>query len=197
VWIGRTLGAVPDVPQLRTERLVLRRWYADDRAPFAAMNADPQVMEHFPATLTRAASDAVVDRIEARFAQHGYGMWAVEVVGTAEFIGFTGLNPVTFDAPFTPAMEIGWRLARTAWGHGYATEAARAAVRFAFTDLDVAELVSFTATANLRSQAVMRRIDMTRDLAGDFDHPSVPEAHRVRRHVLYRLCRDRWGQGSP
>jgi RimJ/RimL family protein N-acetyltransferase len=172
---------------MRTERLVRRQWRPADREPFAALNADPEVMRHFPATLNRAESDALVDRLAAAIDREGYGLWALEVIGTGEFIGFTGIQVPSFDAPFMPATEIGWRLARSAWGHGYATEAARAAVRFAFDERGLAELLSFTAVSNLRSQAVMRRIGMTHDPAADFDHPRIPPGHPLRRHVLYRL----------
>jgi RimJ/RimL family protein N-acetyltransferase len=174
---------------MRTERLVMRQWQDSDREPFAALNADPEIMEHFPNRLDRAASDAFVDRMAEALRRDGYGLWALEVAATGEFIGFTGLQKATFEAPFTPDMEIGWRLARSAWGHGYATEAARAAVRFAFTELDLDEVVSFTTRSNVRSQAVMRRIGMTHDPADDFDHPKLPEDHPMRRHVLYRLRR--------
>jgi ribosomal-protein-alanine N-acetyltransferase len=177
---------VTDAPELRTAHLVLRRWRAADRAPFAAMNADPEVMEHFPAALSQEQSDVMIDRIEAAFAAHGFGLWAVEVAATGEFIGFTGLSVPSFEAPFTPAVEIGWRLARPAWGHGYATEAGRRALASAFTDYGLAEVVSFTSVHNVRSQAVMRRIGMTHDPADDFDHPRLPPGHRVRRHVLWR-----------
>ena len=140
---------------LTTDRLLLRRWRDDDREPFAALNADPVVMEFFPSTLTRAASDALVDRIEQHFDEHGFGLWAVEVTAGAPFIGFVGLSVVPFDAHFTPAVEVGWRLAREHWGRGYATEGARAALAFAFGDIGLAEVVSFTAVANRRSRAVM------------------------------------------
>jgi RimJ/RimL family protein N-acetyltransferase len=170
---------------MRTERLVMREWRESDRAPFAELNADPEVMEHFPERLTREQSDAFADRIEADMAQRGWGLWALEVDG--EFIGYTGLQPVSFEAHFTPATEIGWRLARRAWGHGYASEAARAAAAFAFAELELDELVSFTTTANVRSRAVMERIGMTRDPAEDFEHPRVPEGSAMRLHVLYRL----------
>jgi RimJ/RimL family protein N-acetyltransferase len=180
-----------DRDELRTERLLLRRWRPEDRAPFAALNVDPAVMEHFPAPLTRAESDAMADRIETGFAAHGFGLWAVEVTEpgdlTGEFIGFTGLNVPSFEAHFTPAVEIGWRLARPAWGHGYASEAARRALAVGFDDYHLAEVVSFTSTTNLRSQAVMRRIGMTRDPAGDFDHSRLPPGHPLQRHVLYRI----------
>jgi RimJ/RimL family protein N-acetyltransferase len=179
---------VPDFLPLRTERLIIRQWRAEDRDPFAAMNADPEVMEHFPAMLGRAESDATVDRIRERIEGTGLGFWAVEIAETGRFIGFTGLSVPRFDAPFMPAVEIGWRLARDAWGHGYATEAARRALAFAFGDLGLAEVVAFTTTTNLRSQAVMRRIGMTHDPADDFDHPLIAEGHPLRRHVLWRAA---------
>lgn len=169
---------------IRTERLLLRRWREQDRAPFAALNADPVVMEHFPAALTREESDALVERIEAGFAQHGFGLWVVEVDGAT--VGFTGLSVPGFDPGL---VEVGWRLARSAWGHGYAAEAARAAIAHG-RGLGVGEVVSFTAVGNLRSRAVMERIGMTHDPADDFDHPALPEGHRLRRHVLYRLPGD-------
>jgi RimJ/RimL family protein N-acetyltransferase len=215
---------------LRTSRLVLRRWRDEDRAPFAALNADPEVMRYFPRPLTRAESDMMVDRIEASFDEHGYGLWAVEVVepdvagttsgsGSGGFIGFVGLAWQRFPAHFTPALEIGWRLARHAWGHGYATEAAMAARDFAFRpaaeDLAAAgavaggtagggagdgagamdrgagmdEIVSMTTRTNAPSQAVMRRIGMTRDPADDFRHPNLEPDHPLVEHVLYRLRR--------
>jgi len=177
---------------MTTERLILRRWRASDRAPFAALNADPEVMEHFPATMARAQSDAFVDRIEAHFDDRGFGLWAVEVAATGEFIGFTGLSTPRFDAPFMPAVEIGWRLTRAAWGHGYASEAARRALRVGFEDAGLDEIVSFTTVGNRRSQAVMARIGLTHDPADDFDHPLLAEGHPMRPHVLYRLSRQRW-----
>ncbi|MBV8981364.1 MAG: GNAT family N-acetyltransferase [Acidimicrobiia bacterium] len=176
-------------PELATERLVLRRWREADREPFAALNADPAVMEHFPALLTRAESDAFVDRIEEKLEANGYGLWAVQVRGGDDFIGFIGLNPVPFEAHFTPALEVGWRLTRTAWGHGYATEGGAAALQLAFESLAVDEVVSFTSTTNVRSQAVMRRLGMTHDPSDDFDHPQLPDDDRLRRHVLYRIAR--------
>ncbi|MEV0592570.1 GNAT family N-acetyltransferase [Nonomuraea cavernae] len=174
---------------METERLIMRRWRDDDRAPFAAMNADPEVMEHFPATMTRAQSDAFVDRIEQRFDELGYGLWALEVRATGEFIGFTGLALQTFEAPFNPSVEVGWRLTRHAWGHGYAIEAARRAVRHGF-DAGLDEIVSMTAVGNLRSRAVMERLGMTRDPADDFEHPHVPPDGPLQPHVLYRLTPD-------
>jgi RimJ/RimL family protein N-acetyltransferase len=174
-----------------TARLVLRRWRAQDREPFARLNADPAVMEHFPGVLTRAESDALVEHVEAHFAAHGFGPWAVEVGGGGPFIGFVGLAHVRFEAPFTPAIEIAWRLARFAWGHGYATEAAREACRIAFEELGLSELVAFTVPTNTRSRAVMERLGMEHDERGDFDHPRLPAGHPLQRHVLYRLGRGR------
>lgn len=178
-----------------TERLHLRRWRYFDRAPFAAMNADPEVMEFFPSTLTEEESDALVDRIRAQFAEHDFGLWALEVAGQGEFIGFTGLAIQTFEAPFNPSVEVGWRLARSAWGKGYAIEAARAAVADGFGRLGLDEIVSFTAVTNVRSQGVMARLGMVRDPADDFDHPRVPVGSPLRAHVVYRLSRERWAAG--
>ncbi|WP_304524691.1 GNAT family N-acetyltransferase [Dactylosporangium sp. AC04546] len=180
-------------PDLRTDRLVLRRWAEADRAPFAAMNADPEVMRYFPRPLTPGESDALVDRIEQQFAEHGYGLWAVSTVDDP-FIGFVGLMWQRIDAPWAPALEIGWRLARHAWGRGYATEAAVAARDFAFRPREeggagMADIVSMTTVTNTPSQAVMRKIGMTRDPADDFRHPSLPVGHPLERHVLYRLHR--------
>jgi RimJ/RimL family protein N-acetyltransferase len=173
---------------IRTERLVLRRWRPSDRAPFAALNADPEVMEHFPGPMTREESDAFVDRMEAYWREHGYGRFAVEVPGEAGCIGFVGITV----PPFMPQDEIGWRLARPFWGRGYATEAARAVLADAFDRLGRNEIVSFTVPANVRSTRVMERLGMTHDPADDFDHPMFPPGHRLRLHVLYRLDREHW-----
>ena len=180
------------IPELETERLRLRGWRASDLAPFAALNADPEVMEHFPERLDRAASDALVARIEAGWAEDSLGLWAVERRADGEFLGFVGLSRPSFEAHFTPAVEVGWRLARDAWGHGYATEAAREALRFGFENLGLSEIVSFTVPANVRSRAVMERIGMRRDIADDFDHPRLPAGHPLRTHVLYRLSATEW-----
>jgi ribosomal-protein-alanine N-acetyltransferase len=149
-------------------------------------------MEHFSRPLDRTGSDALVDRIVDRWAADGHGLWAVERLDDAAFLGFVGLAAPSFEAAFTPCVEVGWRLAAFAWGHGYATEAARAALRFGFEVLGLAEIVSFTVPANVRSRAVMERLGMTRDPADDFDHPNLPEGHRQRRQVLYRLRRSDW-----
>jgi RimJ/RimL family protein N-acetyltransferase len=174
------------IKHLNTNRLLLRGWMSADRAPFAALNADPEVMEHFPARLSRAESDAMVDRVMAGLAERGWGLWAVQVRKTGQFAGFVGLNPVPDDLPVAPAVEVGWRLAKAHWGQGFAPEAARAAVDFGFDQLGLPELVSFTTTGNLNSRRVMEKLGMTRDPADDFHHPGLalwPE----RRHVLYRL----------
>jgi len=180
------------VPEVRTERLILRGWRPTDRAPFAALNTDREVMQHFPSTLSRAASDRLVDATVDGWAANRFGLWAVEVAADGKFVGFVGLSRPSFEAPFMPAIEVGWRLAREAWGHGYATEAARAALAFGFERLGLEEIVSFTVPANERSRRVMERLGMTRDPGDDFDHPKLPPGHPLRRHVLYRLSRARW-----
>ncbi len=179
-------------PELRTERLRLRRWRPDDREPFAALNADPVVMEFFPALLSRRQSDAFIDRAEAAFDRRGYGFWAVEVVGGPPFIGLVGLGWADLDAPFAPAVEVGWRLDRPYWGSGYATEGATAALDHGFAHTDADEIVAFTALVNERSQRVMERLGMTRDPADDFEHPGVVPDHLIGHHVLYRMPHARW-----
>lgn len=177
---------------LETERLLLREWADSDADAFATINADPAVMEFFPAALDRAQSDAFLARIRGDMARDGYGLYALETKSGGELIGFTGLARPSFDAPFMPATEIGWRLARRAWGEGYASEAAKAVVDRAFGSLGFEDLVSFTAEWNLPSRRVMERIGMTRDANGDFFHPGVPTGHKLARHVLYRIARSDW-----
>lgn len=177
-----------EAPELRTDRLLLRRWRRGDRQPFAELNADPLVMEHFPSVLSAAESDAFVDRIESRFEEHGYGLWAVEVPGVAPFVGFVGLAAQGAEFPFGPAIEVGWRLARRYWGMGYATEGGRAALQCGNEVLGISEFVSFTAKTNLRSQRVMRRLGMVHHAHEDFDHPRIPAGHASRPHVLYRTA---------
>jgi RimJ/RimL family protein N-acetyltransferase len=174
---------------LTTERLCLRPWRPEDLPTFAALNADPRVMEHFPKLATAAESGRQAAAVAEHFHKHGFGFWAVEVIGVVDFIGFVGLSIVTFEAHFTPCVEIGWRLAFDHWKHGYATEAARAALACGFQRLGLEEVVAFTIPANLRSIAVMQRLAMTRSPADDFDHPRLPPGHPLRRHVLYRLRR--------
>ncbi len=199
-------------PELRTERLLLRRWRERDRGPFAAINRDADVVRFLPAPLTPAQSDDVIVGIEAHFERHGYGLWALQRLAAPDaspapgapsppdapgaqgeqLLGFTGLNVVSFDAPFTPAVEVGWRLARAAWGHGYATEAARAALRFGFERAGLEQVVAMTVPRNARSRAVMERLAMTHAEREDFDHPRVPRGSPLRRHVLYRMSAARW-----
>jgi RimJ/RimL family protein N-acetyltransferase len=171
---------------LRTARLLLRRWTDADLPAFAALNADPRVMRYFAAPLERAASDHLVARIEAHFDAYGFGFWAVEAPGLADLIGMVGLAVVGFEAPFTPCVEIGWRLAQPFWGRGYASEAARRAVRFGFEEAGRSEIVAFTTRTNTPSRRVMERLGMTTDPADDFDHPRLPRDHPLRHHVLYR-----------
>ena len=173
--------------ELRTERLLLRQWQETDLEPFAELNADPEVMTYFPSMLTRERSDALARDISYSIEEHGWGLWAVEVVDGAGFVGFVGLNEPRFEAHFMPAVEVGWRLARAHWGYGYATEAARAAVDFGW-QLGLDEIVAMVAPANVRSRRVAERLGMTRDPADDFDHPRVPTGP-LQRHVLYRLER--------
>jgi RimJ/RimL family protein N-acetyltransferase len=183
---------MPPPTELRTERLVLRRWRDSDRGPYAAVNADPVVMERLPNALTRAESDAMIERIERGFEERGYGLWAVEVIDGPGCVGFVGLSDPGFDAHFTPAVEVGWRLAAEAWGCGYATEAAHAAVADGFTRVGLDEIVSFTTPAHSRSRAVMERLGMTHDPSDDFGHPRFPEGHPLHAHVLYRLPAASW-----
>lgn len=171
---------------LRTERLILRPWRDEDLDPFAALNGDPVVRAHFPSVLSRAESDASARRIRACLDRDGYGLWAVEVAGGPAFVGFVGLGAPGFQAHFTPCLEIGWRLARAAWGQGYATEGARAALAFAFDRLRLPQVVSMTTLGNLRSRRVMEKLGMSHDPADDFDHPLLPPDSPLRRHVLYR-----------
>lgn len=174
--------------EIQTERLFLRQWRTEDRKPFAAMNADPEVMRYFPAPLTHEQSDAMADRCQMFLEKRGWGLWAVEYKAERAFIGFVGLSIPVANLPFMPCVEIGWRLASSAWGKGFATEAGRAALRVAFVDLQLAEIVSFTSVINTRSRAVMERLGMTEDKQ-TFEHPGVPLGNPLREHCLYRLTR--------
>lgn len=177
---------------LTTKRLILRRSKDSDRALFRSMNADPRVMEFMPRLLPSEESDRLLERIGAHFEQHGFGLFAVEMRDSGQFIGFVGLAVPEFTAPFTPCVEIAWRLAHAHWGQGLATEGAQEVLRHAFTYLRPAEVVSFTVPANIRSRRVMERLGMARDMSGDFDHPMLPEGHPQRPHVLYRIKRNGW-----
>ncbi|NCJ08595.1 GNAT family N-acetyltransferase [Synechococcales cyanobacterium C] len=175
--------------EFETERLFLRQWKPADRAPFAVLNSDPRVMEFFPSLLTRPESDAMADRCESLIHEHGWGFWVAELKDSREFIGFVGLHIPSAKLPFSPCVEVGWRLAFHHWGKGLATEAAQGALRIGFGSLGFQEIVSFTAVGNLRSRAVMERITMHE--SGTFNHPHVPEGSLLRLHCLYRLSRER------
>ena len=179
---------------LSTERLELRPWARADLAPFAALNADPEVMRYMPRTLDRAESDALAAQAAAALAARGLGPWVLELRSEREFLGMVGLAEVTFPAHFTPSLEVLWRLKRAAWGRGYATEAARACLELAFATLEVPEVVAFTVPENRRSRAVMERLGMRRDPRDDFEHPRLPAGHPLRPHVLYRLAAVEWSR---
>jgi len=184
-------AGITDLLELDTQRLRLRQWCTADRGPFATLNADPRVMEYFPAPLVRAESDALADRCQSLIAERGWGFWAVEIQATREFIGFVGLHSPAAELPFSPCVEIGWRLAFAHWGRGFASEAARGALGVGFDSLGLAEIVSFTAVGNRRSRALMERLQM-QEMADTFEHPAVPADSPLREHCLYRLSRERW-----
>lgn len=174
-----------DKVYIETDRLLLRGWRDSDREPFAAMNADAEVMRHFPACMSREQSDALVDRIVSEIDEHGLGLFAVGLKDTGEFIGFVGLHRFSFDVPFAPGWEIGWRLDKRFWHHGYATEAAAACIDHARRHAVSDRLYSFTAVSNTPSESVMKRIGMT--FSGRFMHPALPDGHPLKEHVLYAL----------
>jgi RimJ/RimL family protein N-acetyltransferase len=183
------------IVEVDTARLRLRQWRESDREPFAALNADPAVMEFFLSPLSRESSDASIDAWQSQLASRGWSNWALELKASGELLGFTGLSIPRRVLPFSPCVEVGWRLARTHWGQGYATEAARAALEVGFVRLDLPEIVSFTTVGNVRSRAVMERIGM-RDAKQDFEYPGFPEGHPLRRHCLYRISREAWPQSG-
>ncbi len=178
---------------ITTSRLILRQWQATDVPVFVAMNQDPEVMRYFPGTLTREQSEGWAENCRALLEQQGWGLWAIELREHGEFIGFTGLHAPSIDLPFNPCVEIGWRLKRSAWGRGFATEAAQAALRVGFDEVGLQEIVSFTSVVNTPSEAVMKRLGMTRD-KDTFEHPSVPPGHLLREHCVYRLSVADWRQ---
>ena len=180
------------ISALTTERLILRPWRDSDREPFRRMNSDPAVMEFMPKLLAAEESDILADRIQKGLAERGFGLFAAELRETGCFIGFIGLSVPAFKAHFTPCVEIGWRLARSFWGSGYATEGARALLPLAFMSLDLSEVVSFTTALNVRSRRVMERLGMVRNTKDDFDHPLLSADDPLRPHVLYRLARVDW-----
>jgi RimJ/RimL family protein N-acetyltransferase len=189
-WLALRTFAAP--MELHTRRCVLRQWKDTDVAPWCAMNADADVRRWFTSIASEEQARLEAGRCRDAIAQRGWGMWALEVPGAFPFAGFVGLNVPHYDAPWVPAVEIGWRLARAAWGQGLATEAAQAALGFGFTDLALREIVAITVPGNAPSQRVMARLGMAHDESGDFDHPKIDAQHPLRRHVLYRLDRDAW-----
>jgi RimJ/RimL family protein N-acetyltransferase len=183
----------PAVPRLTTDRLLLREWHDSDRTPYATLNGDPEVMRHYPSTLTPEQSNEMVERIVSTWREKGFGLWAVERLDTAEFVGYVGLFSPTWEAEFTPCVEIGWRLAKEHWGNGFAPEAATAALDWAFANVDLPgdRVLSFTTLGNVNSQRVMQKIGLVRDMDGDFDHPLLPY-WKDRRHVLYGIDREQY-----
>lgn len=177
---------------LQTERLILRRWKESDQAPFAELNADPVVMKHFPKMLTSDETQALIAKIESFFDRESFGLWAVELKSNHTFIGFVGLWRPTFDAHFTPCVEIGWRLAKEFWGQGYAPEAAQLALQEGFSRIGLDEIVAMTALANKNSMRVMEKIGMTFDPSDNFMHPSLEDGHHLKEHVLYRIKKSDW-----
>ncbi|ARU87251.1 GNAT family N-acetyltransferase [Pseudomonas sp. M30-35] len=183
-----------ELRELQTQRLILRPWRENDLPAFAAMNANPEVMRHFPACMSGEESDALAQRIIQHFADYSFGQWVVERAAQPGLIGVVGLQHVNFAAAFTPAVEVGWRLDSNHWRQGYALEAAQAVLRHGFTELELEQIVAFTVPANTASQALMRRLHMQRDPLADFEHPRLPVEHPLRQHVLYRLTREQWQQ---
>lgn len=178
--------------ELRTPRVLLRQWKDSDTDAWSAMNADPEVRRYFPSLLSRTEAKGEADRIRASITQRGWGMWALEVPGVHPFAGFVGLNLPGYEALWMPAVEIGWRLAPAAWHRGYATEGAAAALHFAFTQLELPQVVAMSAPANGPSHQVMERIGMLRDADADFDHPRVPDGSPLKRHILHRITLAQW-----
>ncbi len=187
-----TVPVVTPIIEITTPRLLMRQWREEDLDPFAAMNADPKVMEFFPAPLTRQQSDGMAERCSGLIAARGWGIWALETRDDGKFIGFLGLHTPGYDLPFTPCVEMGWRLCTAAWGKGLASEAALAAFDVGFNRLDLNEIVAFTALPNLRSQALMQRMGMTLSPDENFDHPAVEPGSGLQEHCLYRLRREDW-----
>lgn len=179
--------------KLETERLKLRQWKESDLPLFAEMNADPVVMEYYPDTVSEAESNAMACKIKGLISERSWGFWTVEIKKEQNFIGFVGLHKPTYDLPITPCVEVGWRLAKEYWGKGYATEAARESLRFAFEELRLKEVYSFASVLNERSCSVMKRLKMI-NMENNFEHPILPEGHALREHVLYKITREQWNR---
>ena len=179
------------VNQIKTNRLMLRQWQKSDRKPFAQLNADPAVMKYYPNTLNREQSDAMFDKLSNIIVRQGWGFWAVELLDEEQFIGFVGLHKPDYNLPVSPCTEVGWRLAKEYWGNGYATEAANAALNFAFTQLDLSEVYSFTSIINQRSERLMQRLGLI-NTHNNFNHPMILNNLRLREHVLYCAYKDQY-----
>lgn len=184
---------INEVSELQTQRLKLRQWVKEDFQPFAAMSADPQVMAFYPSTLSEEESNVMAMKIQGLIAERGWGFWAVETLDSGAFVGFVGLHIPTYDLPCSPCVEIGWRLARPFWGKGYATEAAKESLAFAFEKLELNEVYSFASQVNERSWRVMERLGMV-NTGQNFDHPIIPKGHALSEHVLYRIMKEQWLQ---
>jgi len=180
---------------LQTARLTLRQWKNSDLPIFAALNADPAVMAHYPSTLTREQSDAMANKLIHLINNRGWGLWAIEATDVQQFMGFVGLHIPTYDLPVSPCLEIGWRLAKKYWGYGYATEAAKAAMEFAFTTLQEDTIYSFTSVTNAKSRAVMARLGL-HNTHHNFNHPMLPDNHILSEHVLYKIQKEQWVSAS-
>jgi len=180
-----------EIIEISTERLLLRQWRKEDRVGFAQLNADPAVMQYYPAVISQGESNILAEKIQSLISENGWGFWAVERLSDKSFIGFVGLNEPSYDLPVTPCVEIGWRLAKDYWGKGYATEAANAALALAFNQLALSRVYSFTSVSNLRSRAVMARLQMV-NTGQNFEHPIIPPGHPLREHVLYAIDKQRW-----
>lgn len=185
-------SAAPNDPEfsIASKRIGLRKFRSGDLDAMSAINADPQVMEHYPSTYDRHQTQDFIQRVNGKIDENGFSMWAAELIATGELLGFVGISKVPFEEDFTPAVEIGWRLAKKHWGHGYATEAANACLQFAFEKAQLDSVVSFTSLPNERSEKVMQRIGMTK--VGEFDHPKIEKGHRLQKHVLYKISKADW-----
>jgi len=177
--------------ELRTKRLILRQWKPEDYPHFARINADPEVMSFYPRTLSENESNQMADKLKCLISLRGWGLWAVETITGREFIGFVGLHEPRDDLPVTPCVEIGWRLDKSHWGHGYATEAAQACLKYAFDVIDLTEVYSFASLVNIKSYAVMQRLNML-DTGNNFEHPNFPQGHEYAEHVLYKITKEQW-----
>jgi len=180
-----------DAMELNTERLLLRQWKQEDFAPFAELNSDSDVMEYFPSTLSPEQSDDLARLAQKLIAERGWGIWAIELITTGDFIGFVGLHYPDDDLPFTPCVEIAWRLRKQFWGKGYATEAAKESLSFAFSTLQLDEVFAYTAVTNVRSRSVMERLGL-HNTDQNFEHPNLPKGHPLSEHVVYKLSKQTW-----